>query len=161
MRRQDGRDSEDEAGRPDGCGLDARIDGRRDLHGHPRRHQDRRHARVQPEADRPSDLGCRELPAQHRTKESRVGRIVRWVGYGRSVRRDLPDVRIPRDLPALRDPTDPMKIVVADDLPQSALDLLRAEPGWVVDARPGRTPAALATDLADADALLVRSATKV
>src|SRR5262245_37132555 len=53
-----------------------------------------------------------------------------------------------------------MKIVVADDLPQSALDLLRAEPGWVVDARPGRTPAALATDLADADALLVRSATK-
>jgi len=54
-----------------------------------------------------------------------------------------------------------MKIVVADDLPQSALDLLRAEPGWVVDARPGRTPAALATDLADADALLVRSATKV
>src|SRR5215510_4300646 len=54
-----------------------------------------------------------------------------------------------------------MKIVVADDLPASALDLLRAEPGWVVDARPGRTPAALATDLADADALLVRSATKV
>src|SRR5262245_53073358 len=54
-----------------------------------------------------------------------------------------------------------MKIVVADDLPQSALDLLRAEPGWVVDARSGRTPAALATDLADADALLVRSATKV
>jgi len=54
-----------------------------------------------------------------------------------------------------------MKIVVADDLPASALDLLRAEAGWVVDARPGRTPAALAADLADADALLVRSATKV
>src|SRR5258705_13244550 len=53
-----------------------------------------------------------------------------------------------------------MKIVVADDLPASALDLLRAEAGWVVDARPGRTPAALAADLADADALLVRSATK-
>ena len=29
-----------------------------------------------------------------------------------------------------------MKIVVADDLPASALDLLRAEAGWVVDARP-------------------------
>ena len=54
-----------------------------------------------------------------------------------------------------------MKIVVADDLPASALDLLRAEPGWVVDARRGRTPAALAADLADADALLVRSATQV
>src|SRR5450755_3851585 len=54
-----------------------------------------------------------------------------------------------------------MKIVVADDLPASALDLLRAEAGWVIDARSGRTPAALAADLADADGLLVRSATKV
>jgi D-3-phosphoglycerate dehydrogenase len=54
-----------------------------------------------------------------------------------------------------------MKIVVADDLPASALDLLRAEAGWIVDARSGRTAAALAADLADADALLVRSATKV
>jgi len=54
-----------------------------------------------------------------------------------------------------------MKIVVADDLPASALDLLRAEVGWVVDARSGRSPAVLAADLADADALLVRSATKV
>jgi D-3-phosphoglycerate dehydrogenase / 2-oxoglutarate reductase len=54
-----------------------------------------------------------------------------------------------------------MKIVIADDLPPSALDLLRSEPGWTVDARAGRSPAALAADLADADALLVRSATKV
>src|SRR5438034_7473057 len=54
-----------------------------------------------------------------------------------------------------------MRIVVADDLPASALELIRAEPGWVVDARPGRTPAALAADLADADGLRVRSATKV
>ncbi|HEY1912475.1 MAG TPA: phosphoglycerate dehydrogenase [Vicinamibacterales bacterium] len=54
-----------------------------------------------------------------------------------------------------------MKIVVADDLPASALALLRAEPGWIVDAQPGRPAAALAADLADADALLVRSATKV
>jgi D-3-phosphoglycerate dehydrogenase len=54
-----------------------------------------------------------------------------------------------------------MKIVVADDLPASALDLLRAEAGWIIDARSGRAPAALAADLADADALLVRSATKV
>jgi D-3-phosphoglycerate dehydrogenase len=54
-----------------------------------------------------------------------------------------------------------MKIVVADELPASALDLIRAEAGWVVDARSGRKPAALAADLADADGLLVRSATKV
>src|SRR2546427_1684433 len=54
-----------------------------------------------------------------------------------------------------------MKIVVADDLPSSALDLLRAEGDWKIDARAGRPPAALAADLADADALLVRSATKV
>lgn len=54
----------------------------------------------------------------------------------------------------------PLKIVVADDLPASALDLLRTE-GWSVDARTGRTPEQLATDLADADAIVVRSATKV
>ena len=54
-----------------------------------------------------------------------------------------------------------MKIVVADDLPASALDLLRAEAGWVIDARPGRKPDALALDMADADGILVRSATKV
>jgi D-3-phosphoglycerate dehydrogenase / 2-oxoglutarate reductase len=53
-----------------------------------------------------------------------------------------------------------MKIVVADDLPASALDVLRAE-GWEVDSRTGRTPEQLATDVADADAIVVRSATKV
>jgi D-3-phosphoglycerate dehydrogenase len=53
-----------------------------------------------------------------------------------------------------------MKIVVADDFPASALDILRAE-GWTVDARTGRTPDQLAADLCDADALVVRSATKV
>ena len=54
-----------------------------------------------------------------------------------------------------------MKIVVADDLPASALELLRAELDWVVDARSGRKPDALAADIADADGLMVRSATKV
>ncbi len=54
-----------------------------------------------------------------------------------------------------------MKIVVADDLPASALDVFRSETAWTVDARSGRPPATLAADLADADALLVRSATKV
>jgi D-3-phosphoglycerate dehydrogenase / 2-oxoglutarate reductase len=54
-----------------------------------------------------------------------------------------------------------LKIVIADDLPASALDLLRAESGWEVDAQSGRTAEDLARDLADADALMVRSATKV
>src|SRR5262245_22552664 len=53
-----------------------------------------------------------------------------------------------------------LKIVVADALPESALELLRAE-GWHVDARTGRSMADLAKDLAEADGLLVRSATKV
>jgi D-3-phosphoglycerate dehydrogenase len=39
--------------------------------------------------------------------------------------------------------------------------LLRAEPHWKVDAQSGRSPADLAAALAEADALLVRSATKV
>jgi D-3-phosphoglycerate dehydrogenase / 2-oxoglutarate reductase len=53
-----------------------------------------------------------------------------------------------------------LKIVVADDLPPSALDVLRAE-GWNVDARTGRAPEQLATDVVDAEAIVVRSATKV
>ena len=53
-----------------------------------------------------------------------------------------------------------MKIVVADDLPASAIELLRAE-GWEIDARSGRKSAELAADVADADAIVVRSATKV
>ncbi len=53
-----------------------------------------------------------------------------------------------------------MKIVIADDLPASAVDLLRAE-GWNIDARTGRSADQLKQDLADADALVVRSATKV
>ena len=53
-----------------------------------------------------------------------------------------------------------MKIIIADGLAASALDLLRAE-GWEVDARPGRAPDQLADDLTQADALIVRSATKV
>ena len=53
-----------------------------------------------------------------------------------------------------------MRIVVADDLPVSALDLLRSE-GWEVDARSGRPADQLKADLAEADALVVRSATRV
>lgn len=54
-----------------------------------------------------------------------------------------------------------MKIVIADDLPASAADLLRAVHGWTIDARAGRPLPELEASLADADALIVRSATKV
>jgi D-3-phosphoglycerate dehydrogenase len=53
-----------------------------------------------------------------------------------------------------------MRIVVADDLPKTAVELLKAE-GWDVDSKSGRTPEQLKADMGDADALVVRSATKV
>jgi D-3-phosphoglycerate dehydrogenase / 2-oxoglutarate reductase len=53
-----------------------------------------------------------------------------------------------------------VNIVVADALPASAIELLTRE-GWSVDARSGRVPEQLAIDLAHADAIVVRSATKV
>jgi len=53
-----------------------------------------------------------------------------------------------------------MHIIIADELPASAVDLLRAE-GWTVDARSGRPLEQLKADLAGADAIVVRSATKV
>jgi len=54
-----------------------------------------------------------------------------------------------------------MHIVIADQLPASAVDLLSSISGWTVDARSGRTPDVLGPDLQHADALIVRSATKV
>ena len=53
-----------------------------------------------------------------------------------------------------------MKIVIADPLPPSAADLLRNQE-WTVDAESGRPRPRLEADLADADALIVRSATRV
>ncbi|MEE2638802.1 MAG: phosphoglycerate dehydrogenase [Acidobacteriota bacterium] len=53
-----------------------------------------------------------------------------------------------------------MKIVIADPLPTSTAELLR-EKGWTVDAQPGRPSDELRIALADADALIVRSATQV
>jgi D-3-phosphoglycerate dehydrogenase len=53
-----------------------------------------------------------------------------------------------------------MKIVIADGLPSSAIDLL-TQTDWQIDNRQGRPAAELAADLKDADALVVRSATKV
>jgi D-3-phosphoglycerate dehydrogenase / 2-oxoglutarate reductase len=54
-----------------------------------------------------------------------------------------------------------MHIVIADLLPASAVEILRSVPGWTVDARAGRPAAELIRDIADADALVVRSATTV
>ena len=53
-----------------------------------------------------------------------------------------------------------MKIVIADGLPASAIEALR-QPDWQIDTKQGRSAAELAADLKDADALVVRSATKV
>ncbi|PYR34286.1 MAG: phosphoglycerate dehydrogenase, partial [Acidobacteria bacterium] len=53
-----------------------------------------------------------------------------------------------------------MKIVIADGLPASALHHLQ-QPDWTIDAKQGRPAAELASNLTDADALIVRSATKV
>ncbi len=53
-----------------------------------------------------------------------------------------------------------MHIVIADQLPGSAVQLLRDE-HWSVDARSGRSSTELLPAMADADALIVRSATKV
>src|SRR6476469_10945428 len=54
-----------------------------------------------------------------------------------------------------------MHIVIADQLPASAVGLLKSIEGCTVDAQAGRAAADLARDLANADALVVRSATTV
>jgi D-3-phosphoglycerate dehydrogenase len=54
-----------------------------------------------------------------------------------------------------------MHIVIADQLPASAVTLLQSLPGVTVDAKAGRPAADLARDVANADALVVRSATTV
>ena len=53
-----------------------------------------------------------------------------------------------------------MNIVIADGLPPSAIEILQ-QPEWKIDNRQGRPAAELMADLKDADALVVRSATKV
>jgi len=52
-------------------------------------------------------------------------------------------------------------ILIADDLPASAVDLLQGIDGWTVDMRAGRPRAEILDAVAGADALIVRSATKV
>src|SRR5262247_3418877 len=54
-----------------------------------------------------------------------------------------------------------MRILVADPLPPSALEILTSPPGWDVDDRASRSRADLERDIASCDALIVRSATTV
>ncbi len=53
-----------------------------------------------------------------------------------------------------------MKILVADNLPDRAVEILKADPSWQVVNLP-KTKGQIADEIRDADALLVRSATKV
>jgi D-3-phosphoglycerate dehydrogenase len=53
-----------------------------------------------------------------------------------------------------------MKILVADSVPDRVIEILRADPSWEVVNLP-KTKGQLAEEIRDADALLVRSATKV
>ncbi len=57
-------------------------------------------------------------------------------------------------------PAGRMHILIPDDLPPEALDVLSAE-GWTTDARTGRSAGQLREDVAIADAIIVRSATTV
>jgi D-3-phosphoglycerate dehydrogenase len=53
-----------------------------------------------------------------------------------------------------------MKIIVADSVPDNIIEILKADPTWQVVNLP-KTKGKVADEIADADALLVRSATKV
>ena len=54
-----------------------------------------------------------------------------------------------------------MKILISDSVSDSALEILRAEKGWEVVSLTERQEAQLTEEIQDADALIVRSATKV
>jgi D-3-phosphoglycerate dehydrogenase len=54
-----------------------------------------------------------------------------------------------------------MKILVADNISERALELLQAERSFAVVNLPGKAGASLADEIRDAEALIVRSATKV
>ena len=53
-----------------------------------------------------------------------------------------------------------MKILIADSLPDAALEVLKAKSDWQVVNLP-KTKGQVAEEIRDADALIVRSATKV
>jgi hypothetical protein len=53
-----------------------------------------------------------------------------------------------------------MKIVIADSVDEGVVDILKADPTWTVVNLP-KTKGKVDEEIRDADALLVRSATKV
>ena len=54
-----------------------------------------------------------------------------------------------------------MKVLISDNLHQAGIDILKAHPNIDVVARPGMKPEELLAEIKDADALVIRSATKV
>jgi D-3-phosphoglycerate dehydrogenase / 2-oxoglutarate reductase len=54
-----------------------------------------------------------------------------------------------------------MRILIADQLPPSAVEILSSTPGWQVDARPSRSRSDVVRDIVECDAIIVRSATRV
>jgi D-3-phosphoglycerate dehydrogenase len=52
-------------------------------------------------------------------------------------------------------------IYIADGLSEPGLEVLRQEPGWNVEVRPKTPPDELLQKIADADALIIRSASKI
>ena len=54
-----------------------------------------------------------------------------------------------------------MKILIADNVSERAIDVLKAEKSWDVVFLPKKANASVAEEIKDADALVVRSATKV
>jgi D-3-phosphoglycerate dehydrogenase len=54
-----------------------------------------------------------------------------------------------------------MKVLISDNLHQAGIDILKSHPNIDVVARPGMKPEELLAEIKDADALVIRSATKV
>ena len=54
-----------------------------------------------------------------------------------------------------------MKILIADNVSERALEVLKAEKSWDVVFLPKKVNATVTEEIQDADALVVRSATKV
>ena len=54
-----------------------------------------------------------------------------------------------------------MKVLISDNLHQAGIDILASHPNLDVVARPGMNPEDLLKEIKDADALVIRSATRV
>jgi D-3-phosphoglycerate dehydrogenase len=54
-----------------------------------------------------------------------------------------------------------MKILISDNLAQKGIDLLRSVPEFEVEFKPGLSPEDLKNAISDAEALIIRSGTKV